>query len=325
MPATRALLNVFHRASSVYLPLLNPLLIALLTTVLIACDGSQPQPGISIENNTPSSNNPQGRGAPDSPTSVLVERIDWGQNNSQFGDLYRPVNKPEPLKTVILIHGGCWLSAYGLDYTHPLAVALAEQGFAVWNIEYRRLGNGGEWPALFLDVATAADYLQYLADDYNLDLQQVASVGHSAGGHLALWLASRTLIPSESSLHRAAPLSLKGVITLGGISDLNNPGACGLSSYDIIDSTQISQTDFRARLQETSPIEMLPTHTPTVLLSGEADNIIPEELSADYQAAAVLAGDNSQHIILPNLNHFDLIDPEVMDMTLLLEKLNAFW
>ena len=90
-----------------------------------------------------------------------------------------------------LLHGGCWQAEYGLTPLGQLAQAIADRGAAVWSIEYRRLGNGGGWPATFLDAGAALDHLRTLADEYALDLRRVVTAGHSAGGHLALWLAGR--------------------------------------------------------------------------------------------------------------------------------------
>src|ERR1700724_95725 len=118
-------------------------------------------------------------------------RLKYGDESVQFGDLYVPADE-ESHPVVILIHGGFWRAAYDLSLMTKLAQDLAARGIAAWNIEYRRVGNsGGGWPGTFLDVAGATDYVMTIAATYRLDLQQVVAVGHSAGGHLALWLAAR--------------------------------------------------------------------------------------------------------------------------------------
>src|SRR5260370_3919740 len=121
----------------------------------------------------------------------------YGTESLQFGELYLP-GEPGPHRTVILIHGGYWPARYGLDLMTGLAEDLAARGYAAWNIEYRRVGDpGGGWPGTLLDVAFAADYLRILAPTYALDLQRVVSLGHSAGGHLAIWLATPPRIASH--------------------------------------------------------------------------------------------------------------------------------
>ena len=114
--------------------------------------------------------------------------------------------------------------AVAMDNMRPLAAALTEEGIATWNIEYRRLGNdGGGWPGTFRDVASAADLLRTLAREHALDLTRVIAIGHSAGGHLAMWLAARPKMPQGSDVYSSNPLKLAGVVNLDGPGDLKAP------------------------------------------------------------------------------------------------------
>ncbi len=135
-------------------------------------------------------------------TSNRAIRLAYGPGAFQFGDLRLPAGPgPGPHPTVVLIHGGYWRARYGLKLMTGLAKDLAARGYAAWNIEYRRIGNpGGGWPGTFLDVAQATDYLREIAPTYALDLKRVVPIGHSAGGHLALWLAGRPRIPAGDPL-----------------------------------------------------------------------------------------------------------------------------
>lgn len=258
---------------------------------------------------------------PPSPPSsgVVLETIAWGTEPEQFGDLYLPeavVNPP----VVVMIHGGCWLAPYDLTLQNGLSQALAERGFAVWNIEYRRLGNGGEWPVLFQDVAAATDHLRVLAETYELDLQNAAAMGHSAGGHLALWLQSRHKISAQSALYTEQPLELKGAVTLGGIGSLQS-GSCSSSARRLIEADALTSAELELRLANSSPIHMLPSGTRSILISGEDDGIVPPRVSQDYVEAAIAAGDFSEHLIIDNAGHFDLINSGFMDMALLEDSL----
>jgi acetyl esterase/lipase len=149
-------------------------------------------------------------------------RIQYGDDPLQFGELSLPagrVGSDHPV--VINVHGGCWLSEYPIDHSRALARALAGSGFAVWNIEYRRVGDsGGGWPGTFEDVAAAADFIRKLAEPYRLDLARVVLMGHSAGGQLALWLACRKRIPRRSVLAARDPLPVRGVVALAPATEL---------------------------------------------------------------------------------------------------------
>src|SRR5262245_48319205 len=153
------------------------------------------------------------------PSIPADHRLSYGSDPAHFGDLYLP-SQPGPHPVVVLVHGGCWRAQYDLAPLGQLCVALVGEGLAVWNVEYRRLGNGGGWPTTFLDVAAAADALGGIAGQYGLDLARVVVMGHSAGGHLALWLAGRRRLPPESPLFAAAPLPLRGVVAIAGVPDL---------------------------------------------------------------------------------------------------------
>src|SRR5579863_926362 len=148
-------------------------------------------------------------------------RIFYGKDPQQFGDLRLPTgSKPYPV--AIIIHGGCWISKFAtLQNTAALSDALRDAGIATWNIEYRATDqNGGGWPGTFEDIGNAADYLREIADQHPLDLNRIVAIGHSAGGHLALWLAARHKLSSESVLYSSHPLNLSGALVLGGVPDM---------------------------------------------------------------------------------------------------------
>src|SRR5262245_30581153 len=146
-------------------------------------------------------------------------RIQYGKGPLQFGDLRLPKG-PGLHPVAIIIHGGCWMSEYGLSYMGHLSAALAEAGVATWNLEYRRIGDeGGGWPGTFQDVAEGTDYLRTLAKGYPIDLNRAIALGHSAGGHLVLWLAARKNLPKDSPLYVPEPLPLRGIVGMASIPD----------------------------------------------------------------------------------------------------------
>jgi acetyl esterase/lipase len=249
------------------------------------------------------------------PRPAANQRIQYGLSPSQFGDLWLPAGAG-PHRVVVLIHGGCWLAQLpGLDMTAYAAEDLRQHGIAVWNIEYRRLGEpGGGYPGSFEDVANAADWLRTLAKTYPLTLASVVALGHSAGGHFALWLAARPRIDKASPLFRNDPLRIKAVVTLAGIGDLKiyrdrGPHACG-------EPATIDQLVGAARrwpgdvFADTSPAALLPLGVPQAIISGALDPIVPAAFGRDYAAQAIAAKDKVEEITLPDAGHFELIDPK---------------
>jgi acetyl esterase/lipase len=224
-------------------------------------------------------------------------RIKYGNAPQQFGDLRLPKGAgPHPV--AIVIHGGYWRSAYGLEHIGHLCAALTRAGVATWSLEYRRIGDpGGGWPATGNDVLRGAEYLRTLARSYPLDLTRVVAVGHSAGGQLALWLAAQHKIP------------LRGVVSLAGVADLRRAWELGLSRGVVAELLGGTPQEQPERYHQASPIELLPLGVPERLLHGTRDDVVPIELSRRFQAAAAAAGDDARLTELPNAGHFDLIDP----------------
>ena len=241
-------------------------------------------------------------------------RIAYGADPLQYGELWLPA-RPRRARVVVVIHGGCWQAALpGLDLMNGVADALRNRGYAVWNIEYRRLGHpGGGYPGTFEDVGRAVDFLRVLSRTERLDLGHVVIVGHSAGGHLALWAAGRSRLPGASRLHSSSPLRIGGVLTLAGINDLaayraDGPAACG--GPPTID--QLVGADTRPpdlAYSDTSPVDLLPIGARQVIVSGGLDPIVPQAFGDAYAAAARARGDDVVTLDLPHAGHFELIDP----------------
>jgi len=250
------------------------------------------------------------------PVAPGARRIAYGSDPLQFGELRVPEGKgPHPV--VVIVHGGCWLAKIGnlderavsLDLLRPLAAALTEAGVATWNLEYRRLGNaGGGWPGTFADVARGADHLRKIAHEKRLDLNRVLAMGHSAGGHLAMWLAARTKLPMSSELYVKDPLRLTGVIDLDGPADLKatlpmQQRVCGGAVITrLVGGTPEEQPQ---RYRETSPIEMLPLGVRQEFFAGR----MFAAQAPPYEAAARSAGDAVHTTVLAEAGHFVFVDP----------------
>ena len=235
-------------------------------------------------------------------------RIAYGKDEFQFGELRMPKTAgPHPV--AIVIHGGCWMSQYGLGYMGHVSAALAEAGIATWNIEYRRIGNaGGGWPGSFEDAARAADYLREIAGKYSLDLNRVTAFGHSAGVHLSLLLAARQRFPKNSPLYSANPLPLRGIVSLAGITDLRKTGtAC---DREVIQFAGGEAQQKAAIYDQASPIQLLPIGVTQKIIQGGADNIIPMAMATEYVEAAKKKNDAVELIALKDADHFQLVDPK---------------
>lgn len=243
------------------------------------------------------------------PRPAPDHRLAYGGDPLQFGELRLPDGEG-PYPVVVVIHGGCWLAEYDLGYISGLADALTGAGVATWSIEYRRVGDeGGGWPGTFQDVADGVDHLQEIASKYNLDLDRVAAVGHSAGGHLALWLAGRKWLDGDDPLRGEAPLALNGVVALAGITDLaaySAPEGCGAAVEPLLGG---DPADVGDRLQRGSPILLVPFGITQILVIGELDPIVPKAQATSFVEAALQMGDRVQVVEIAGAGHFELVDP----------------
>ena len=254
---------------------------------------------------------------------LVAARIRYGTEPQQFGDLRVP-NRPGPHAVVVVIHGGFWRNRYDLEHIGPLCTALTESGLATWSIEYRRLGDpGGGWPGTFLDVANAVNHLWTIAQQHHLDLDRVITMGHSAGGHLALWVAGLERVPRHSPIRVSDPLPLRAAISLAGVSDLRRAAELRLSAGVTPELIGGSPEQYPERYAAASPLELLPLGVRQFLLHGTNDDDVPFEISQRYYDAARAKGDDAQLISFPDIGHFELIDPESTVWPLLLDAVKS--
>ena len=212
---------------------------------------------------------------------------------------------------VVLLHGGFWRAAYDRAHAGPLASALAQAGYAVCVPEYRRTGQaGGGWPGTFDDVATAVDTLPGLAAAAaagRIDQSVLLLAGHSAGGHLALWAASRSRLPADSAWHRTA--SVGGVVALAAVSDL---AACAEQDLGRGAAALLmggGPDRYPGRYAQADPARLVPAAAPVRLVHGELDDVVPSAMSREYAERAAIAGGDVACDVLPGTGHFEVIDP----------------
>ncbi|HEX3327490.1 MAG TPA: alpha/beta fold hydrolase [Actinomycetota bacterium] len=205
-------------------------------------------------------------------------RVSYGDHREQVADLWFPHSETTP-RVVVLIHGGCWQKRYRRDLENDVAADLVARGYAVWNVEYRRLGAGGGWPECRDDVVLSITALEKLG--VAIDPSPLVVVGHSAGGYLALL---------------AAPdIPARGVVAQAPVADLRL--AARLRSCT---------SGVGALLQQgaPSPIDE-PPDLPHLLIHGDADRDVPVEIGRAYWKAVPAA----EFVELPGCGHYEHLDP----------------
>lgn len=236
---------------------------------------------------------------------MTPQRYTYGDDPSQFAELYLPAGERLP-GVVVIIHGGYWRSGYGLDLGQPLAEDLASRGYACWNLEYRRAGNGGGWPETFTDVDAGIDLLATAARDHGLDLTVTTALGHSAGGHLAVWAAGRSTLPDGAPGAGTPAVPLTGVVSQSGVLNLVEAHELGLGDGAVQNLMGADPTGDPERYRVADPMIAIPLAIPVLALHGEEDSTVPVSQSESYVAAALAAGAAAELKLIPG-DHFAMI------------------
>jgi len=236
------------------------------------------------------------------PNPPADQIIFYGKGDLQFGELRLP-ERPGPHPAIVLIHGGCWLAQHDVAHIRKLAAAFTSEGFATWTLEYRRIGDaGGGWTGTFDDVAAGADFALDLAERFGLDPGRIIVAGHSAGGHLAIWLANR---PSQWP----AGLRPRAVLALAPAADLvylHGNGVCQEAVNDLMGGTP---AEYPERYRLASGTSRLPLPVPQHIVLGRYDaDWTP--VGRRYVEAARQAGNEPNVIEARESGHFEMIDPD---------------
>ncbi|MEV1068242.1 alpha/beta hydrolase [Streptomyces sp. NPDC050263] len=247
----------------------------------------------------------------------------YGDHPDQVIDFYVPrveVGPGGPVPLVVVLHGGAWRAPYDRRHITPFADYLAGRGFAVANMEYRRGAESpvpegtspiaGRWPGTFDDVAAALDALPALVREAvpQADARRMVLVGHSAGGHLALWAAARHVLPADAPWRTGAPVPLRGVVALAPIADFavaEKLDVCGGAARQLLGG----EAQFDERRPYADPALLLPTGIATTLVQGRGDLVVPQAVAEAYADAAAKAGEVVGLTLLEDVGHFPLIDP----------------
>lgn len=229
------------------------------------------------------------------------EELSYGEDQFQFGRLWLSEENTENL--VIFIHGGCWLNQFDMQHTYPFATALAQSGFNVWSLEYRRTGDiGGGWPGSFDDIKAGVEFVEELSR-LGLSLDKSIIVGHSAGGHLAL-LAGKEFPSLKASVGLAAIADIVAYAEGDNSCEVATPSFMGGPFEEI-----------PGRYRAANPAN-LALHATTILLHGDADNIVAPEQST-------LEGARGQ--IESGAGHFDWVHPGTSAFSRLIDTLEKLY
>lgn len=229
-------------------------------------------------------------------------KIAYGDHAEQYGHLYlpaEPVDASTPL--VVVIHGGFWSGQYGSNLGTRLARAIAGAGSVAWNIEYRRVGAGGHWPEMRSDVLAALDVVAGEVQHHApTGTDDVRVIGHSAGGHLAVWLGGNT----------GSTVRPSRIVSQAGVLDLVPRGASGRTNPAVEALLQVRYEDDPELYRSASPAARAPIGIPTICLHGSADVQVPVAQSERYVETARAAGDDVQLTIIPGEDHFAFLNPD---------------
>ncbi len=231
----------------------------------------------------------------------------YGPAPSQHLWIRRPAGS-ERLRALVMIHGGYWRAAYDAAHVGHLCADLARRGWATVALEYRRIGEeGGAWPGTLNDVTAALEALPGLASKHGLDLGRSVWMGHSAGGHLALWAVTRSAAPGALKRPSWRP---RRVVGLAPVSDLVEADKLQLSRHVTLELLGGPAREQPGRYADGSPAAHLPLGVPMVVIHGTKDNVVPLAMNRSFVERARKAGDDI-HLVMPeDADHFDVIDPQ---------------
>lgn len=244
---------------------------------------------------------------------LQAREIAYGADAAQAGDLYLPAahqaRDTAGAPVVCLLHGGFWRMPYGRDELVPVALDLQRRGYAVWNLEYRRVGApGGGWPGTLQDVAAGIDHLALLAGQgVPLDLARVYVAGHSAGGHLALWSGRRT--QEAAGVPAPARVMVAAAIGLAPVADLHGAHLLGSGRGSVANFLGATPEEDAARYRSASPMAMASGGAAQLVVHGTADQALPVSLSRNYVEVLREAGEAVDYIELDGGGHGDFTDP----------------
>ena len=241
------------------------------------------------------------------PVSEADHQFSYGPDESQFGDVFLPAQQHQSASALLLLHGGCWQHAFGLAPLAQLARALTDLGVVVCNLEYRRIGGGGGWPSTFQDVLNGGEAFLALAEQLQFDPQRLVVAGHSAGGHLALWMGGRWRLATDSDIRGVHAVQPRAIVSLAGIGDLVGAlsgGICRGAPAELLGGSDAVHPE---RYAQASPKALLPLMAPHWHIVGAHDALVPALHVRQFVTNAQAAGDRVALTEIDNAGHFEIV------------------
>jgi acetyl esterase/lipase len=287
--------NLSKQHPTFFRRLLPGLMLCLAASVSSAQQPNRPQ--TPVVNYTPAESGVSWESLRELNFGTPAAMIPYGTDLLQFGLLWLPVPERRPPAQIVFVHGDCWQSSFDVRHTHAMSTALAQAGYAVWALEYRRSGDAdGGWPNTFEDIKGGIAHVHPAPDFVDIP---VILIGHSSGGHLAL-------------LAGAEDPTLKGVIGLAAVTDLvkysQGNNSCQAATAEFMGGDANSRS---TQYQAANPAEKTP-HANTVLLHGSADDVVPAE-------QASLTG--ARTVMVEGAGHYDWVHPGTEAFNVLLQTL----
>jgi acetyl esterase/lipase len=241
---------------------------------------------------------------PAEPPDVVLR---YGDHADHLIDVWlpaQPLAGPQPHPLLLLIHGGFWRQEWDRMHVRPLANALRQEGFAVAAMEYRRTGDSGGWPMTFDDTRTVVDSLPNLLESTapGHTTPGLTVIGHSAGGQLAMWAATRCA-------------GVVAAVGLAPVADLYAAYNLNLDDGAVRALLGGSPDEHADRYRAADAVSTLSGSTPIVVIHGDQDPYVPVEMSRDLAKSGV------EYLELASIEHFGLIDPRSPAYPVVLETI----
>jgi acetyl esterase/lipase len=285
--------------------------LALSGGVLAGCSGGDAEPSATSTSPAPTTSatpSPTATGTPDADTdpsfvpnglsSTQRTVYRYGEHYRQVSDLWLPTGDRRAVFLVV-VHGGGWEAGYDRRDINDFVGDMVGRGYPVLNVDYRGFGDGGGWPSTFTDTATAVDLAAVAGSQFSLPMDRVCIVGHSAGGHLAMWAAARRGLPqgapgADPRVTPAIAASLSGVLhpSVAYGEDANVAGLFGGSP-----------TDFPDRFAIGDPSRRAPYRMPLWAGAGTSDEVVPYSQTQFFCDTVRAAGDTVEEQLVPGANH----------------------